>query len=360
MSQTSEVASPKKILIVRLGAMGDVLHALPAAMYLKSVFPKTQIGWVVEKRWSALLEWRFHQHAFPDVVHKVDTRGWRKNLWASSGEIVASVRELRGEKYDVAVDFQGAMKSAMIALLSGAPRRFGFANPWEKAASLFYTNPVRAKSAHVVKQNRELAAEVAGDFSVEDVSGSFFAWAPSDPAIHEWLTAELLRLRLQDGFIILNPGAGWGAKQWPVERYAELARELGAYGVRSLINHGPGEEELAAHVEKNSDGHAVAASFTISQLMSITRKASLFVGGDTGPMHLAALLNVPVVALFGPTDPARNGPYGTKNIVLRDAASVTSHKRVRETEAGLRNITVPQVLEAVYRLLGTIQQEVRA
>jgi heptosyltransferase-1 len=360
VSQTSELASPKKILIVRLGAMGDVLHALPAAMYLKSVFPNAQIGWAVEKRWSPLLEWRFHEHAFPDVVHKVDTRGWRKNLWASSGEIAASVRELRGEKYDVAVDFQGAMKSAMIALLSGAPRRFGFANPWEKAASLFYTNPVRTRSKHVVKQNRELAAEIAGDLSAENISGNFFQWSPSDPAIHEWLNAEIVRLRLQEGFIILNPGAGWGAKQWPVERYAELARELGACGVRSLINHGPGEEELAATVEKNSDGHAIAASFTITQLMAITRKTSLFIGGDTGPMHLAALLNVPVVALFGPTDPARNGPYGTKSIVLRDPASITSHKRARETDAGLRNLTVPQVLEAVYQLLGTRQQGVRA
>lgn len=360
MSHASEVASPKKILIVRLGAMGDVLHALPAAMYLKSVYPNSQIGWVIEKRWSPLLEWRFHQHPFPDVVHKVDTRGWRKKLWASSGEIAASVRALRREKYDTAVDFQGAMKSAMIALLSGAPRRFGFADSWEKTASLFYTNPVRTRAVHVVRQNRELAVEVAGDLSTAEVSGSFFQWAPSDPAIHEWLNTELLRLRLQNGFAILNPGAGWGAKQWPVERYAELARELGAYGLRSLVNHGPGEEELAANVEQNSDGHAVAASFTISQLMALTRKASLFVGGDTGPMHLAALLNVPVVALFGPTDPARNGPYGTKSIVLRDPASVTSHKRIREIEAGLRNITVPQVLKAVYELLGTKQQGVRA
>ncbi len=360
MSATSELASPKKILIVRLGAMGDVLHALPAAMYLKSMFSEIQVGWVVEKRWSPLLEWRFHQHAFPDVVHKVDTRGWRKNLWASRGEIATALRELRGENYDIAVDFQGAMKSAVIALMSGAKRRFGFANPWEKAASLFYTNPVRITSVHVVKQNRELAAELVGNPSAENVTGSFFQWAPSDPMMQQWLTSEILRLRLQGGFVILNPGAGWGSKQWPVERYAELARELGAYGVRSLVNHGPGEEELAAHVERNSDGHAVAASFNISQLMAITRKASLFVGGDTGPMHLAALLNVPVVALFGPTDPARNGPYGTKSVVLRDASSVTSHKRIRETEAGLRNITVPQVLEAVYQLLGTKQQGVRA
>src|SRR4051812_15869508 len=339
--------------------MGDVIHALPAAMFLRGVFPEAKFGWVVEKRWSALLEWSVGARPFPDVVHKVDTRSWRKSLWGARGEIAASVREIRAEKYDVAVDFQGAIKSAFIAQLSAAPKRFGFSDPWEKPASLFYTNPVRTESAHVVRQNRDLAMAVVGDFA-EEVSNSFFQWAPAESTIHGWLDAELERLRLQSGFAILNPGAGWGAKQWPVERYAEVARELGAQGIRSLINHGPGEEELAAHVEQNSDGHAVASSFTISQLMAITRKASLFVGGDTGPMHLAALLNVTVVALFGPTDPARNGPYGAKSIVLRDPASVTSHKRVVETEAGLRNISTAQVLKAVRELLQTKSEGVRA
>ena len=349
-----------KILIVRLGAMGDVIHALPAAMYLKSVLPDAKFGWVVERRWSPLLEWKAEGQIFPNVVHKVDTRGWRKSLWSSRGEVSRSLGEIRAEKYDVVIDFQGAIKSAFISLLSGAPKRFGFADPWEKPASLFYTNAVQTESRHVVRKNRDLAMAVAGDSAEDIVSGSFFEWAPSDASVHAWLDAELQRLRLQSGFAIVNPGAGWGAKQWPVERYAEVAQELGAQGIRSLVNHGPGEEELAAHVEQNSDGHAVASSFTISQLMAITRKASLFIGGDTGPMHLAALLNVPVVALFGPTDPARNGPYGTKSIVLRDPASVTSHKRVRETEAGLRNITTAQVLKAARELLQSKPEEVRA
>jgi heptosyltransferase-1 len=359
VNNASEIASPRKILIVRLGAMGDIVHALPSAMYLKSVFPEAKFGWVVEKRWGALLEWNIRGRAFPDVVHQVDTRAWRKDLLSSWTEIAGTVRALRAEKYDVAVDFQGAIKSAVIGLLSGAPKRFGFADAWEKPASLFYTNPVRTRSVHVVRQNRDLAVEVAGDIA-DEVSGSFFEWAPSDATVHAWLDAELRRLRLQTRFAILNPGAGWGAKQWPVERYAEVARELGAVGTRVLINHGPGEEELARYVEENSDGHAVAAHFNISQLMAITRKASLFIGGDTGPMHLAALLNVPVVALFGPTDPARNGPYGTKSIVLRDRSSVTSHKRNRDTEAGLRNITTHQVLKAVHELLGRKSEGVRA
>jgi heptosyltransferase-1 len=360
MSEISEIAMPKKILIVRLGAMGDIIHALPAAMLLIASFPEAKIGWVVERRWSELLEWKFGGRPFPDLVHKVDTRGWRKRFWSSRREIAASLRELRAEKYDVAVDFQGAMKSSAIALLSGAPKRFGFAEPWEKPASLLYTNPVRTFARHVVKKNQELASAIAEMSPVTAIAGSLFEWRPSDKTVATWVDTELQRLGLLSGFAILNPGAGWGAKQWPADRYAEIARTLGAEGIRSLVNHGPGEEGLARHVEQMSDGHAVAASFTISQLMAITRRASLFIGGDTGPMHLAVLLQVPVVAVFGPTDPARNGPHGTKSIVLRDAASVTSHKRVRETEAGLRNITTQQVLEAARELLNARRAGVRA
>jgi heptosyltransferase-1 len=362
VSEASDLASPNKILVVRLGAMGDVIHALPAAMYLKSVFPKAQIGWVIEQRWNSLLEWKFSGRPFPDVVHAVDTRRWRKSPLnpETLDEVLSSLRELRAAKYEVAVDFQGALKSALIALFSGAPRRFGFAEAWEKPASLFYTNLVYARSMHVVRQNLELAAAVTGSADADTIAGSFFEWSPSDANVHAWTIAEMRRLRLETGFAILNPGAGWGAKQWPIERYAEVARELGKDGVRALVNHGPGEEQLARQVEQNSGGHAVAATFNISQLMAITRKASLFIGGDTGPMHLAALLQVPVLAIFGPTDPARNGPHGTRNIVLRDAASVTSHKRQRETEAGLRNITTEQVLKAARELLHSNCEGARA
>jgi heptosyltransferase-1 len=362
VSEASEVASPKKILIVRLGAMGDIIHALPAAMYLKTVFPKAKIGWAVERRWSELLEWKFSAAPFPDLVHKLDLRGWRKR-WPESGtrrEIVSALRQLRAEKYDVAVDFQGAMKSALIALLSGTPQRFGFAEAWEKPASLFYTNPIDVRARHVVRQNLDLAAAVTGSTEAENIVGSFFEWAPSDLRVDRWASGEIRQLGLDSGFAILNPGAGWGAKQWPVERYAEVARHLGAEGIRSLVNYGPGEEELAKHVEHSSGGHAVARSFTISQLIAVTRRASLFIGGDTGPMHLAAFLNVPVVAIFGPTNPARTGPYGTKSIVLRDARSITSHKRQREIGAGLRNITTEQVFVAARELLNTKDHGVRA
>jgi len=159
------------------------------------------------------------------------------------------------------------------------------------------------------------------------------------------LTANMAR------FAILNPGAGWGAKQWPVERYGEVARALGEDGICSLVNHGPGEEELATTVERVSGGAARKISCSIAELIALMRRASLLIGGDTGPMHLAAALKIPVVAIFGPTNPARNGPFGTRSIVLRSASSMTDHSRRREPEQGLLEITPEEVVAAARTLL---------
>lgn len=357
------MSAPERILIVRLGAMGDILHAMPAVYLLRSVYPKAQIGWVVELRWSELLrtksdaEPRSKDQPLVDFVHMVDTRKWRKNLLAvdTRRQASAALREVREKRYDIAIDFQGAIKSAMVAKLSGAKTILGFVDPWEKPASLMYTSKIKVNPTHVVERNRELVLALAEQFGDTSDKGRFGSLLPDGD--EEFAQSKLPELKLDSRFAILNPGAGWGAKQWPVDRYAEVARALGKDGVRSLVNFGPGEEELARLVEDQSEGDAIAAQFTISQLIAVTRRASLFIGGDTGPLHLAAALKVPVVALFGPTDPARTGPYGTRSVVLRDPTSVTSHKRNRETEVGLKNITAEQVIAAARQLL---QQEERA
>ncbi len=152
-------------------------------------------------------------------------------------------------------------------------------------------------------------------------------------------------------FAILNPGAGWGAKRWPAERYGQVAKELAKDGLRSLVNYGPGEEDLAAAVEAASEGTAQKISCSLSELIALTRRARLFIGGDTGPMHMAAALKIPVVAIFGPTNPARNGPFGTRSIVLRSASSVTDHTRRREPEQGLLLISVSEVVAGARKLL---------
>lgn len=138
---------------------------------------------------------------------------------------------------------------------------------------------------------------------------------------------------------------------WPAERYGLVAKELAKGGLRSLINYGPGEEELAATVESASEGSARRISCSISELIALTRQAGLFIGGDTGPLHLAAALRIPVVAIFGPTNPARNGPFGTRSMVLRSASSMTDHSRYHEPEQGLLEITVGEVVAAARKLL---------
>ncbi len=152
-------------------------------------------------------------------------------------------------------------------------------------------------------------------------------------------------------FALLNPGAGWGAKQWPAERYGQVARRLAEDGVKSLINFGPGEEPLMRAVESASEGTAQGIACSLTELIALTRRARLFIGGDTGPMHLAAALGIPVVAIFGPTNPARNGPFGTRSIVLRSPASPTTHSRRAQPDPGMLEISSDEVVAAARKLL---------
>jgi heptosyltransferase-1 len=202
----------------------------------------------------------------------------------------------------------------------------------------------------VIEQNLSVAeglVERPTGFIRSDVSDDF----PHDPRTEAKVVERLAQYGIGD-FVILNPGAGWGAKRWPAERYAEVANGLANLGVRSIINYGPGEAELARVAEAASRGAAQAMSCTISELIALTRRARLFIGGDTGPLHLAAALRVPVVAIYGPTDPARNGPYGTRSVVLRSRGSVTSHMRRAAADEGMLGIGSEAVVAAAGRLLG--------
>jgi heptosyltransferase-1 len=173
---------------------------------------------------------------------------------------------------------------------------------------------------------------------------------PSDPDAEARITQNLARHGIRD-FALLNPGAGWGAKRWPAKRYGEVARKLASAGILPLVNYGPGEEDLFRAVLAASGGAARPTKGSITDLIALTRRARVFIGGDTGPMHLAAALGVPVVAIFGPTDPARNGPYGTRSIVLRSPASPTTHKRHARPEEGLLGIEPDAVAAAALKLL---------
>ena len=335
--------------------MGDVVHALPAAAMLREAFPHAQIGWLIEERWVELLcavsaarsGPRSVQRPLVDVIHAVNLKKWRKALTSNLTweRIGAGLSHLRAFHYQVAVDLQGAVRSAILARWSGAPAIYGAAKARENVASMWYTRKVITERAHVIEQYAEVAGAVTGHS--REIPDAVF---PSDAAAEKAVEKRLQELGLQD-FVILNPGAGWGAKQWPAERYGELAQALAERGIRSIINFGPREEELAQIAEKASGGSAHALSFSIGELIALTRRARLFIGGDTGPMHLAAALHVPVVALFGPTDPARNGPYRTRSLVLRNPASRTSLSHRHEADLGLLAITPAKVLCAAEQLL---------
>lgn len=354
-----------KALVVRLGAMGDVLHALPAVAMLRRALPEARIGWVVERRWRELLcapevelaGSRGAGRPLVDEVHLVDTRGWRKRLLGpeTRREFQAAIQGMQARQYDAALDLQGAIKSAMIAKLSGARSTLGFRKPRERLARWLYDFQVDGRTAHVIEQNLEVVQSWLEEIGLSRATATLHpgtALLPRDKASEARLDATLQsKGLLRAPIAILNPGAGWGAKQWAPARYGELATRLAARGLSPVINYGPGEEGLAREAVASSGGSAVALSSSLSELMALARRSRLFIGGDTGPMHLAALLGVRTVALFGPTDPARNGPYWEGTRVLRDPASVTSYSHKRAEDAGLEKITVARVMAEVDALL---------
>jgi heptosyltransferase-1 len=345
----------ERLLIVRLSAMGDVIHALPAAQALRQAFPHARIGWLIEERWVELLcaprtprqGPRSPRRPLVDWVHTVDLKGWRKSLFSiHTLEGIARVwNDIRAAQYEVAIDLQGAIRSAVLARWSGAPIVYGAKEPRESPAALWYTRQVTTQRAHVIEQTLSIVEALAGrNLSYEPVE------FPSDSAAEERITQQLQHAGVSE-FAILNPGAGWGAKQWPAERYGAVAVALAKCGLQSVVNFGPGEESLAREVEASSEGAARPLQCSISELVALTRRARLFVGGDTGPLHLAAALRVPIVAIFGPTDPKRNGPYGTRSIVLRNPESQTTHARNARPDEGMLAIAAEAVVEAARSLL---------
>jgi heptosyltransferase-1 len=283
-----------------------------------------------------------------DFVHTVNTKAWRKSLLSheTQRQISSALREVRDMKYEIAVDFQGALKSAFIARCSKVNTIFGLDRPREAPVRLLYNHRITTAKVHVIEQYHDLAEAVAGrTLPVPAVE------LPRDNQAEAAIARKLAGLGVERGFAIITPGAGWGAKQWPPQRYGAVAKTLAEDGLAPLINYGPGEETLAQGVQAASGNKSHLISGSVAELIALTRRARLFIGGDTGPLHLAAALRIPVVAIFGPTDPARNGPYGTKSIVLRNPASPTSLSHTSELDPGLFQITPDEVIAAARRLL---------
>jgi heptosyltransferase-1 len=353
------------LLIVRLSAMGDVIHTLPAAQALREAFPQARIGWLIEERWAELLcapgaprrGPRSAQRPLADWVHTVNLTAWRKSLFTISTvqQIAKTWNDVLAGRYEVAVDLQGAIRSAVLAHWSAARVVYGAAQPRESPASLWYTRQKIARGAHMIEQNLSVAEAVAIYSQGQHSLGQRQLKVPRVEFPHDGEAERRTDRRLTEAgvreFAILNPGAGWGAKRWPAERYGRVARALAKDGLRSILNYGPGEDDLACQAEAASEGAAQRMKCSITELIALTRRAKLFIGGDTGPLHLAAALQVPVVAIFGPTDPARTGPYGTRSVVLRHPVSPTSHARRSAPDEGMLEISAEAVVGAANTVL---------
>ena len=346
--------SKYRLLVVRLGAMGDVLHALPAVTALRQAHPAWGIDWVIEPAWCALLTANCDvpnpglSPAQPvvDRLLMASTKAWRHHpLSVETKDQIRSLREaLRESEYDAVLDFQGALRSAAVARMSGCRRRIGESRPREWMARWCFTERVATRGVHVIEQDVELAATVAGDDLVP-----VQPWLPVDASAEAW--CDQLLPAGSPPAVLMNPGAGWGAKRWPVERYAGVAATLAHRGLRILLNAGPGEELLAGMIREQSGRLAEPVNCSVAQLIALTRRMALVIAGDTGPLHLACALGRPVVGIYGPTDPARNGPFGTRSRVLRSPYSRRDHSRRAEPEAGLLTITPEDVIHAADELL---------
>lgn len=305
----------ESILIVRLGAMGDIIHALPGAASLKHSFPDARLTWVVEPQWAPLLE----GNGFVDRI--VLFRRRQPGSWR------ATKNELRREHYDLAVDFQGLIKSALIAHLARPERIAGFGSRVvrEGLAGLFYSTRVQSGAVHVVDQALDLAAGAGASHLVRAFplpAGKAEGSLPDQP------------------FALASPMAGWTSKQWPVEYYEKLAVLLrDKLGMPLVLNGPPGAVPKVAGTLMHES--------SIPGLIDATRRASVVVGVDSGPLHLAAALNKSGVAIFGPTDPVRNGPYGGDFQVFRMPGAHTTHRRGAVIDASMRAITPEQVFAAL-------------
>ena len=296
-----------KILIVKLSSIGDVVHTLPTLAAIREALPEAEISWVVERGAAEILR----SNPLLTNLIEIDTRALRREQrWAAKWRLGGEqLRRLRTRKFDIALDFQGLLKSALIARLTGARRRIGFdkENLREPLSRYLLTETVKVSSQiHVIEKNLRLAEQALG---IEiPLLGEDYRFPIATGAAHKD-EAEKVIDKIGADFVILNPGGGWATKLWSAEKFGRLAdRIFSEFNLKSVINFGPGEESLAERVQSAAKpGQTLAASLSLKGFYELSKRAALYVGGDTGPTHLAVAAGAPVVGIFGPTEWWRNG-----------------------------------------------------
>ncbi|MDO8794917.1 MAG: lipopolysaccharide heptosyltransferase I [Vicinamibacterales bacterium] len=324
-----------RILVVRLGSLGDIVHAIPAVAAIRRQWPSARLDWAVAPEYRDLAGMvRGVDHVVP-----IDTRA----LLGPAG-ILTAIRALRAVGYDAVIDLQGLLKSAVLARLAGGRRTLGFdrRDLREPVAARFYTSTVDvSRAAHVIDKGLALL----GGLGCVTSAREFPLEVPDVPEVRA-----LVARTSPAGYALLNPGAAWPNKRWPVERFGAVAARLHAdRGLRGVVMWGPGERPRAEAVVAASGGTAeVAPPTTFPVMAALGRHACLVVSGDTGPLHLAAAAGAPVVALFGPTRAERNGPWaeGDLSISRVDRCECVYERQCRRPEPCIDTIGVDEVVAA--------------
>ena len=327
----------QRFVVVRLGSLGDIVHTFPAVAGLRESFPAAEIVWLTHPRW----------------VNLVASSGLATEIWPVDSRDLGSVRQtvarLRARSWEAAIDYQGLWKSAFLPFFGGVGKRIGFSSTTirEFGVPVLYTDSVECRTTHIADQNGELSLRAG-------------ALKPVSQVVLRVADADAMRVRgdlSKEGlhrYVVLSPGGGWRSKCWPTERFGALCQEIQKeIGIPCVVNYGPGEESLVAEVQAAS-GNAKPIPYDgeLGTLSALLRDAQCIVGGDTGPLHLAVALGTPAVALFGPTDPRRNGPYPIGQTVLRSPRAVTTHERLDKTDPSLLELSVDAVFAAVKQRLG--------
>jgi heptosyltransferase-1 len=336
-----------RFLLVRLGSLGDIVHTFPAVAALRETFPSAEIVWLTHRRWKFLIE----SSSLTSQVWTVETR--------SFSSLRETFRRIRSANFEAAIDYQGLWKSASLPFFGRVAKRIGFSSHTirEPGVPILYTDRVRTTGAHIADQNGELSLRAGAKQGV----GTFTLQVSPNA---DSRVREICATHGVHRYVVLSPGGGWRSKYWPAERFGALCQKIhNSLGVQCILNSGPDDDDLVARVlAASGDAKPLTYRSDLEQLMAVLRNALCVVGGDTGPLHLAVALGAPVVALFGPTDPARNGPYpmakraafdAKENIVLRSSNASTSYKRGDQYDPAMLEITVEQVFDAVRRQLGT-------
>ncbi|MDQ3071454.1 MAG: glycosyltransferase family 9 protein [Acidobacteriota bacterium] len=336
-----------RLLVVRLGSLGDIIHTIPAVAALRRALPDARIDWLVDHRHEEIVG------LVPSIDARVVLEARTIKAWLNTAAV------LRSRGYDAAIDFQGLFKSAILARASGARTVLGF-SIWhlrERAARPLYTQAVHgaAGGRHVIRKNLALASAFAPSIDPEHDALAFpLITVPSAPV-------ESLKRHLGgEPYAVLNPGAAWPNKRWPAERFGEVAAFLRArHHMRSVVSWGPGEKMLAETVVRASEGAAILApTLAILDLVALLRDARLMISGDTGPTHIAGALGVPIVSPFGPTSAARNGPWDPDDIVLSkfDECECRYQRRCNVAERWcLGRLPSPEMMAAITTRLAAVR-----